>query len=963
MEEAALFSTVRTSAAKVLSLDFFDTLCLRKSENPVKLFWSIGEEFRRRGVLPASFVSERFVSLRIAAEATARSQKIVRLNSPEVSLRDIYLQFVKLTGFDRPSLSELIAIEEEVEVAGILLYDRFSKLIPFAKSLGMTTVVTSDTYFSKGFFERVFDKFNAETPDHFFISNELGVGKGSGLWPIVANKLGVAPSEILHFGDNYAADVQVPESLGIKTAFVPHGTSELFTTVAKERGFLHDRSSQYHNSGLISLRAKVHTETHFQDPYVAYGYQTLGPIFSHFAEWAEDICLHSQAKAIVPLAREGIFLSSLLEGAKVHITQPLSVSRRFMRLLDFREPTREKLDGLFGARKLVTSQGFSERLDGLLGLNEFETSPQEENRILSPSEFKSKLDDLWRDRLKIDALAKKAKQQAALFVEHLRNVLDLSEVSRSDVPQKYCLFDIGWNGSIQRFLTEFCAQEGLDVQFVGAYLMTTGAINSLTIDSSEAYGFLVDGGAPHEVGDFALRNLEIVEQSSTPVSLGSFLEFALNGSVREAPISIPDLQRAQIAKIQQGVIDFHNTRLRLLGRGAWRPQLTDELRSMLLRAMLEPTQEECSMFESWKHDDNLAGGQVESITEDLSEFMEFYSPKSFLEIGMAEQYWPFPNITRGPELLRKQVSAVVKGLADAQNFEVSIGQIAFSIKGPSTEDHLIWSDRLEARTNLQNKGVLRVNVPFQQQSELQVSSHVPDHFVTLERIRVVGLDRNGASCFRHEVEGQRIETLVQPRSPREAATRILEPSTTRTVSLEELAMPSKVKSLRLLVGFSAAHETFAQSFLTSGSVPVLQSVGGAVVAGAGLQSKPQGWLDSVSGRECMYKDDGTMRVVLNDLSNEIEFQGWFLGANDSVEGKVFLMLEVPSKGRTVATCDRFDREDLSQALGRQVPKNAGFRAKVPVARISRGVPIKISLVQSLNAGLEGYAHPHALLLG
>ncbi|MBL9098190.1 MAG: hypothetical protein JNK07_14765 [Alphaproteobacteria bacterium] len=936
---------IENARPAVVSFDFFDTLCLRRTENPTLMFFNVAEELKKAGVLPKPFLAERFVALRSEAESRARRLKQAQAGTPEVSLREIYLQLKNFTGFERRTIADIAAIEEEVELKNLILYDRMVEVLRFAASRGCTTAVVSDSYLPSAFFTRAFDRREIDTPTHLFVSNELGCGKGTGAWPAVLGRLRVEPHRVLHVGDNYAADVEVPSKLGIRTFFVPHGSSELFSTIAEERRFLNNRTARFVPTSISTLRAKCNVEAGTQNAYVAYGYQTLGSIYSYYAAWAMDMARHAGAARIVPLAREGVFLAELFENAEVPLSKPLSVSRRFMRLIDFRHPTREKLDELFATRRPMTRQALLERVQALTG--EFVASLNADDggdAVMSAGDKCEFLDQLWADKAQIDRLAATAREQADRFRLHLEQVIGHELIGAAE-RTKVALIDVGWNGSIQRFLDRFCSEEKIGLDFVGLYIMSTPAVNAVSLNHSEAFGFLIDGGAPTEWADIALRNLEILEQSATPIGLGSLLEFTKSGAPREMNLTVPEKQRQQISSIQQGIVTFNRARLRLHPSPDWSADVMDELRAILIRAMVSPTEEEASLFAEWRHDDNILEDSAEPITEDVTPLLPYMTPRDFLAISMTEQYWPFPNLTRGPAQLRRQVLSAVRGLEGLETMETGLGTFEFEVFDGS--DQPVRSETTFATVNLAGRGLLKI-VHAGDVDRIEIKSALPDHTVKFSLVRVGIWDQFFKQSNRLQFAGRDVSTAIKFGGA-ESGVELLLPNSGCTLRLSGLGVPYRIGQTVVHVGYEVVPASMRAALGPPTAAKQISSQGPA--------TRGQGWIDTINGTPATPDAGGVIRYRVPRGSDIVEVTGWLLGAGDSTAGTALLGFEDAAGKRLTVQCIRAARPDLSTALKRKVPDDAGIRARIDVAMIRKKGTFRIILFQ-LNAGLvSSYVHP------
>ncbi|MGJ0486929.1 MAG: HAD family hydrolase [Methylomicrobium sp.] len=187
--------------ADVISFDFFDTLFLRPLANPEDTFDILGHQF---GI--PDFRQRR---QKAQAEAFRRMQAAGR---KEITLENIYACFSE-TGTPADLLMraeyalELALVEPNPEI-----FPLFCSLI----DIGRPVVITSDMYLTSDFFiEALRPHGLAHVP--LFISADCNATKRDTgeLFDIVANKLGLLASNILHIGDNTLADVVRPREKGL----------------------------------------------------------------------------------------------------------------------------------------------------------------------------------------------------------------------------------------------------------------------------------------------------------------------------------------------------------------------------------------------------------------------------------------------------------------------------------------------------------------------------------------------------------------------------------------------------------------------------------------------------------------------------------------------------------------------------------------------------------------------------
>jgi predicted HAD superfamily hydrolase len=127
----------------------------------------------------------------------------------EVPLGRIYAQLGAALARDADP-EELADIEVEVERT-ITFPDL--AVVELARSLqaslGVRVVLVSDTYFSAARLHRLLDRepFTGIHLDGVFASSDHGCNKGSGLYDVALDALGVRGGDVLHLGDHPDADV------------------------------------------------------------------------------------------------------------------------------------------------------------------------------------------------------------------------------------------------------------------------------------------------------------------------------------------------------------------------------------------------------------------------------------------------------------------------------------------------------------------------------------------------------------------------------------------------------------------------------------------------------------------------------------------------------------------------------------------------------------------------------------
>lgn len=184
---------------KIISFDIFDTLLLRPYTDPQEVWKVLEEREKINGFAEARKEADR-VSYQNASD-----------RGGETSIEEAYA----LMPEKFPSLMDKeMKLEREVLRANPEVLDLWNEL----GKQGMKRILVSDMYLPKDFIESVLKKNGIDGWDKLYLSRDYDCRKTTGeLFKVVLKEQNVAPSAIMHIGDNEYSDVKVPKSLGIQT--------------------------------------------------------------------------------------------------------------------------------------------------------------------------------------------------------------------------------------------------------------------------------------------------------------------------------------------------------------------------------------------------------------------------------------------------------------------------------------------------------------------------------------------------------------------------------------------------------------------------------------------------------------------------------------------------------------------------------------------------------------------------
>lgn len=192
----------------VISFDMFDTLVMRKALNVENFFEYLEITLNKRGY------NYPFKEMRIVSEKEALKE----MCSPHIS--QIYEYMRKIYDLDLKSMEEMMKCEIESEIQNLVPRISIKELYNYAKSIGKTVLIISDTYYDRKIFIDILKKSGLKMPDALYVSCELDKTKEKGTLYSVFEKY---EGKRLHVGDNYLTDYEIPKGKGIDTYYIMNG--------------------------------------------------------------------------------------------------------------------------------------------------------------------------------------------------------------------------------------------------------------------------------------------------------------------------------------------------------------------------------------------------------------------------------------------------------------------------------------------------------------------------------------------------------------------------------------------------------------------------------------------------------------------------------------------------------------------------------------------------------------------
>ena len=148
-----------------------------------------------------------------------------------------------------------------------------------------------------------------------FVSNEENCCKGNGLlFQKVLDVLKVKPKDMVHVGDNYEADKEAPERLGIRACHRSSEVQNMFDNPAmmKYKVFAEDNPSLA-SSVLTGIYARRHAKTEPSNPFMELGYCLGGPLAVGYCQYIHKVARERGNDAILFVSRDGYALHKVYQ--------------------------------------------------------------------------------------------------------------------------------------------------------------------------------------------------------------------------------------------------------------------------------------------------------------------------------------------------------------------------------------------------------------------------------------------------------------------------------------------------------------------------------------------------------------------------------------------------------------------------------------------------------------------------
>lgn len=412
-----------------VSFDIFDTLLKRDVLQPIDVFQLIGKKNN----------DPTFCKKRIEAESNLRKV----CGKEEITLDAIYEELDKKY---QPYKNVELELEKNLLHRNPVLYPVYQ----YCKETGKIVVITSDMYLPEQFLKDILHAQGFDF-DFCFISSSCGVQKVTGnLFKMMLSNVNISPKDIIHIGDSVRGDYLGARKAGIKSILIPKVINHT------EWINLKDKKQQTNFNNFINN----HLDTSMSH-YAQFGYAYFGPVLYGFVQWLHEAIGN---KKIFFFARDGYIVKKTYNALYPECpTDYIYLSRRALSVpLLWKHSEWTEFPHYITITRYFTVRILLERL----GLN-----PEKYKYRIQ--EFHLTLDSDLHDS---NFLHNKSLKE---FYQSIRDdVVKNSEdefkclkayFKEKDFSGDIAVMDIGWNGSMQRYLVEIMEAIGVNVHMDGYY--------------------------------------------------------------------------------------------------------------------------------------------------------------------------------------------------------------------------------------------------------------------------------------------------------------------------------------------------------------------------------------------------------------------------------------------------------------------------------------------------------------
>lgn len=622
INEFKVYLQTQLDNTQCVSFDVFDTLLARCVESPEDVQRAICRQIAEH--LGGLWNEAKLFALRRQAENELRQASLALGLDHECLFSNLCVVWVEkiLKKNDQRLVDKIREIEFEVENSVLYIKPDVVELLQWLKSKSVKVLAISDMYLDKTFIQMLLkEKGLLDYFDEVYVSSESKLGKYTGrLYQYIQQDQELKPEKWIHIGDNPVSDRRMAFNLGIQGVWLyekeelkRRKQQALSAKLAKKGGVWKGR---FFFEALAQRSTQIPQKKSF---FYQYGLQVLGASFSVFTHALVGRLKEKPVDKIFFLARDGYIFHQLFKVSSSLKSEYIYMSRRVITAAAMAK-------GLSHEQAIVAF--YNPKQMGLYSIFKVYDLPQEKLEDLAKQygflEIKQVIED-WNDPRLIKFLADDAVQK--IIRQHGSKSHQLLEAYLEQVGFFNCkhaaFVDIGWNGTIQKFLKQaFGHREDFPVLY-GYYFAFVPKLYNDFGENNFCEGIIHDSRRDNACERIPTEVEEIFEQGARSQE-GTTVVYQWQGN-RVLPVLKADSAKDRqaeiqcnpwIAEMQRGILD-HYQHYKAIQKvtGYSSQELLPYVHGLLERAVVYPTKQEIHYLtqlvhtEDFGHDDVLDIGK------------------------------------------------------------------------------------------------------------------------------------------------------------------------------------------------------------------------------------------------------------------------------------------------------------------------------------------------------------------
>ena len=310
---STLVATGRSLAVDVdtVSFDLFDTLLVRRIHDPDMVKPAVARYISNRAAGRGIVTSWQYIlKLRNSFEKEQRHATGLRYVDQEACYPDYMGRVVQAifgAANSEAVLDEITSYELSLENAVLVPRAELAVWLKELKGLGKRVLIVSDIYLPARHVERLVAHAGLlEDVDAVISSADSFLAKASGCaFPLIKERFGLDYSRWLHVGDNPISDGLRPQEHGIKALVLRDGREKLRKALARRYCEYSLSQDVYRGRAVQQLMLPLEAENIPRHPLYVQGYNVFAPLFAGFIQGIVEHCLRTGLKRIYFFSREG----------------------------------------------------------------------------------------------------------------------------------------------------------------------------------------------------------------------------------------------------------------------------------------------------------------------------------------------------------------------------------------------------------------------------------------------------------------------------------------------------------------------------------------------------------------------------------------------------------------------------------------------------------------------------------